>query len=68
MDPTEMRYLEEENGAMMKTFKDAVTGFATGKTSLVFIGAEQLVQNFRAKRDFFNGAHITMTKVARTHY
>jgi len=30
-----MRYLEEENGAMMKTFKDAVTGFATGKTSLV---------------------------------
>lgn len=91
-----MRYLEEEDGAMMKTIKGAVTGFAAGtiygtvmatwkdvprverNVALpglirtlkmmgshgltfaaiggVFIGVEQLVQNYRAKRDFFNGA------------
>ncbi|ESQ44280.1 hypothetical protein EUTSA_v10006285mg [Eutrema salsugineum] len=96
MDPSEMRYLEEEDGAMMKTIKGAVTGFAAGtiygtvvatwkdvprverNVALpglirtlkmmgshgltfaaiggVFIGVEQLVQNYRAKRDFFNGS------------
>ncbi|KAL1213471.1 Outer envelope pore protein 16-3, chloroplastic/mitochondrial [Cardamine amara subsp. amara] len=89
MDPTQMRYLEEEDEAMMKTIKGAVTGFAAGtiygtvvatwkdvprverNVALpglirtlkmmgshgdVFIGVELLVQNFRAKRDFFNGA------------
>ena len=96
MDPAEMRYLEEEDGPMMKTIKGSVTGFAAGTiygTILatwkdvprvernvalpglirtlkmmgthgltfaaiggVYIGVEQVVQGYRGKRDFFNGA------------
>lgn len=96
MDPAEMRYLEEEDGPLMKTIKGGITGFGAGTiygTVLatwkdvprvernvalpglirtlkmmgthgltfaaiggVYIGVEQLVQNFRSKRDFYNGA------------
>jgi len=96
MDPAEMRYLEEEDGPLMKTIKGSITGFGAGTiygTILatwkdvprvernvalpglirtlkmmgthgltfaaiggVYIGVEQLVQNFRSKRDFYNGA------------
>lgn len=96
MDPAEMRYLEEEDGPLMKTIKGSITGFGAGTiygTVLatwkdvprvernvalpglirtlkmmgthgltfaaiggVYIGVEQLVQNFRSKRDFYNGA------------
>ncbi|XP_010554856.1 PREDICTED: outer envelope pore protein 16-3, chloroplastic/mitochondrial [Tarenaya hassleriana] len=96
MDPAEMRYLEEEDSPMVKTFKGAITGLAAGtlygtvvatwkdvprverNVALpglirtlkmmgnhgltfaaiggVYIGVEQLVQHFRMKRDFVNGA------------
>ncbi|XP_010524376.1 PREDICTED: outer envelope pore protein 16-3, chloroplastic/mitochondrial [Tarenaya hassleriana] len=96
MDPSEMRYLEEEDSPMVKTFKGSVFGLAAGtiygtvvatwkdvprverNVALpglirtlkmmgnhgltfaaiggVYVGVEQLVQHFRAKRDIFNGA------------
>ncbi|KAK7259496.1 hypothetical protein RIF29_25104 [Crotalaria pallida] len=96
MDPSERRYLEDEDSSLMKTFKGATTGFVAGtiwgtivatwndvprverNVALpglirtlkmmgnhgltyaaiggVFIGVEQLVQNYRGKRDFVNGA------------
>lgn len=95
MDPTDRRYLEEEDSPLTKTMKGAATGFAAGtiwgtivatwldvprverNVALpglirtlkmmgnhgltfaaiggVFIGVEQLTQNYRMKRDFVNG-------------
>ncbi|XP_010257417.1 PREDICTED: outer envelope pore protein 16-3, chloroplastic/mitochondrial [Nelumbo nucifera] len=96
MDPSERRYLEEEDSSTMKTIKGATTGLVAGtiwgtivatwydvprverSVALpglirtlkmmgnygltfaaiggVYIGVEQLVQNYRMKRDFINGA------------
>jgi len=96
MDPSELRYLEEDDGPAMKTIKGATTGLVAGtiwgtivatwydvprverSVALpglvrtlrmmgnygmtfaaiggVYIGVEQLVQNYRMKRDFVNGA------------
>ncbi|XP_071716676.1 outer envelope pore protein 16-3, chloroplastic/mitochondrial-like [Rutidosis leptorrhynchoides] len=96
MDPTDRKYLEEEDSALTKTMKGSAYGFAAGtiwgtvvatwldvprverNVALpglirtlkmmgnhgltfaaiggVFIGVEQLTQNYRMKRDFVNGA------------
>ncbi|KAJ7976855.1 Outer envelope pore protein 16-3 chloroplastic/mitochondrial [Quillaja saponaria] len=96
MDPTERRYLEDEDTPIMKTIKGATTGLVAGtiwgtivatwydvprverSVALpgllrtlkmmgnhgvtfaaiggVYIGVEQLVQHYRMKRDFVNGA------------
>lgn len=96
MDPSERRYLEEDDTSMMKTIKGATFGLVAGtifgtvvatwqdvprverSVALpglirtlkmmgnygvtfaaiggVYIGVEQLVQNYRMKRDFVNGA------------
>ncbi|KAF8398471.1 hypothetical protein HHK36_017399 [Tetracentron sinense] len=96
MDPSELRYLEDDDTPTMKTLKGATTGFVAGtiwgmvvatwndvprvERSIalpglirtlkmmgnhgmtfaviggVYIGVEQLVQNYRMKRDFVNGA------------
>ncbi|KAE9615851.1 hypothetical protein Lal_00017279 [Lupinus albus] len=96
MDPSERRYLEDDDTPLMKTIKGATTGLAAGtiwgtvvatwndvpraerNVALpgllrtfrmmgnhgltfaaiggVYIGVEQLVQNFRVKRDYVNGA------------
>lgn len=96
MDPSELRYLEDEDTPTMKTIKGATTGFVAGtiwgtvvatwydvprverNVALpglirtiklmgnygltfaaiggVYIGVEQLVQHYRMKRDFVNGA------------
>ncbi|RWR72705.1 outer envelope pore protein 16-3, chloroplastic/mitochondrial-like protein isoform X2 [Cinnamomum micranthum f. kanehirae] len=96
MDPSELRYLEDEDTPIMKTIKGATTGFVAGtiwgtvvatwydvprverNVALpglirtmklmgnygltfaaiggVYIGVEQLVQHYRMKRDFVNGA------------
>ncbi|KAK3227261.1 hypothetical protein Dsin_007123 [Dipteronia sinensis] len=96
MDPSELRYLEDDDTPTMKTIKGATTGFVAGtiwgtvvatwhdvprvekSVALpglirtlkmmgnygikfaaiggVYIGVEQLVQNYRMKRDFVNGA------------
>ncbi|XP_031286990.1 outer envelope pore protein 16-3, chloroplastic/mitochondrial [Pistacia vera] len=96
MDPAERRYLENDDTPLMKTFKGATMGLATGTiwgTAVatwydvprversvalpgllrtlkmmgnygltfaaiggVYIGVEQLVENYRTKRDFVNGA------------
>lgn len=96
MDPSELRYLEDEGTPIMKTIKGATSGFVAGtiwgtivatwhdvprverNVALpglirtlkmmgnhgltfaaiggVYIGVEQLLQNYRMKRDFMNGA------------
>ncbi|KAK2651275.1 hypothetical protein Ddye_018764 [Dipteronia dyeriana] len=96
MDPSELRYLEDDDTPTMKTIKGATTGLVTGTiwgtivatwhdvprveksvalpglirtvkmmgkygmtfaaVGGVYIGVEQLVQNYRMKRDFVNGA------------
>lgn len=96
MDPSELRYLEDEDTPTMKTIKGATMGLATGSIwgtivaswydvprversvalpglirtvkmmgnygltfaaiGGIYIGVEQLVQNYRMKRDFINGA------------
>ncbi|XAR68573.1 hypothetical protein NMG60_11003750 [Bertholletia excelsa] len=96
MDPSELRYFEDEDTPTMKTIKGATTGLVTGtiwgtivatwhdvprverRVALpglirtlkmmgnygmtfaaiggVYIGVEQLLQNYRMKRDFVNGA------------
>lgn len=96
MDPSELRYYEDESTPMMKTFKAVASGLVVGSLwgsvvatwqdvprvernvalpglirtlkmmgnsgltfaaiGGVFIGVEQLVEHFRAKRDFINGA------------
>ncbi|KAK4281829.1 hypothetical protein QN277_013278 [Acacia crassicarpa] len=96
MDPSELRYLEDEDTPTMKTVKGATTGLVAGtiwgtivatwydvprverNVALpgllrtlkmmgnygmtfaaiggVYIGVEQLVQKYRMKRDFVNGA------------
>ncbi|KAK9112240.1 hypothetical protein Scep_019759 [Stephania cephalantha] len=96
MDPSEKRYLEDDDTAAMKTIKAATTGLVAGtiwgtvvatwhdvprverNVALpgllrtlkmmgnygltfaaiggVYIGVEQLVQHYRMKRDFVNGA------------
>ena len=96
MDPSELRYYEEDDTPTMKTIKGATTGFVSGtiwgtivatwydvprverSVALpglvrtlkmmgnygmtfaaiggVYIGVEQLLQNYRMKRDFVNGA------------
>ncbi|KAE9466004.1 hypothetical protein C3L33_02080, partial [Rhododendron williamsianum] len=96
MDPSELRYLEDEGTPVMKTIKGATSGFVAGtiwgtivatwhdvprverNVALpglirtlkmmgnhgltfaaiggVYIGVEQLLQNYRMKRDFMNGA------------
>lgn len=96
MDPSERRYLEDDDTPLMKTIKGATTGLAAGtiwgtvvatwydvprverNVALpglirtvklmgnygltfaalggVYIGVEQLVQQYRMKRDFINGA------------
>ncbi|XP_068642971.1 outer envelope pore protein 16-3, chloroplastic/mitochondrial-like [Aristolochia californica] len=96
MDPSELRYLEDEDSPTMKTIKGATMGLVTGtiwgtvvatwydvprverSVALpglirtmkmmgnygltfaaiggVYIGVEQLMQNYRMKRDFVNGA------------
>ncbi|ESR43070.1 hypothetical protein WN944_004572 [Citrus x changshan-huyou] len=96
MDPSELRYLEDEDTPMMKTIKGATFGLVSGtifgtvvatwqdvprverRVALpglirtlkmmgnygmtfaaiggVYIGVEQLVQHYRMKRDFVNGA------------
>lgn len=96
MDPKELRKMEDEETAVMKTIKGATTGLVAGtiwgtivatwhdvprverRIALpglirtlkmmgnhgltfaaiggVFIGVEQVVQNYRMKRDFVNGA------------
>ncbi|XP_054821059.1 outer envelope pore protein 16-3, chloroplastic/mitochondrial [Prosopis cineraria] len=96
MDPSELRYLEDEDTPTMKTIKGATTGLVAGtiwgtivatwydvprverNVALpgllrtlkmmgnygmtfaaiggVYIGVEQLVQKYRMKRDFVNGA------------
>ncbi|OVA06653.1 Mitochondrial inner membrane translocase subunit Tim17/Tim22/Tim23/peroxisomal protein PMP24 [Macleaya cordata] len=96
MDPSELRYLEDDDTPTMKTIKGATMGLVTGtiwgtivatwydvprverSVALpglvrtlklmgnhgltfaaiggVYIGVEQLVQNYRKKRDFVNGA------------
>jgi len=96
MDPSELRYLEDEDSSLVKTMKGATTGLAVGtiwgtivatwndvprverNVALpglirtlkmmgnhgmtfaaiggVYIGVEQLLQNYRSKRDFINGA------------
>ena len=96
MDPSEMRYLEDDATPMMKTIKGATMGLVSGtiwgtivatwhdvprvekSVALpglirtikmmgnhgvtfaaiggVYIGVEQLVQHYRMKRDFVNGA------------
>ncbi|GAA0144523.1 hypothetical protein Leryth_001064 [Lithospermum erythrorhizon] len=95
MDPSELRYLEDEDTPMMKTVKGATSGLVAGtvfgsivatwydarlerKVAVqglirtlkmtgnygatfaaiggVYIGVEQLMQHFRKKRDFVNGA------------
>ncbi|KAM7263533.1 hypothetical protein ACFE04_001216 [Oxalis oulophora] len=96
VDANEMRYLEDDDTPMAKTFKGAAMGLAAGtlwgtvvatwhdvprvekSVALpglirtlkmmgnygvtfaaiggVFIGVEQLVEHYRAKRDFVNGA------------
>ncbi|KAG6769263.1 hypothetical protein POTOM_024882 [Populus tomentosa] len=96
MDPSEMRYLEDDDTPMMKTIKGATMGLVSGtiwgtivatwhdvprvekSVALpglirtikmmgnhgvtfaaiggVYIGVEQLVQHYRMKRDFINGA------------
>ncbi|KAK8977307.1 hypothetical protein V6N11_030626 [Hibiscus sabdariffa] len=96
VDPSELRYLEDDDTPTMKTIKGATTGFAAGtiwgtvvatwydvprvERSVaipglvrtlkmmgnygmtfaaiggVYIGVEQLLQNYRMKRDFVNGA------------
>lgn len=96
MDPSERRYLEDDDTPLMKTIKGVTTGLAAGtiwgtvvatwydvprverNVALpglirtvklmgnygltfaalggVYIGVEQLVQQYRMKRDFINGA------------
>ncbi|GMJ02305.1 hypothetical protein like AT2G42210 [Hibiscus trionum] len=96
VDPSELRYYEDDDTPTMKTIKGATTGFAAGtiwgtvvatwydvprvERSVaipglvrtlrmmgnygmtfaaiggVYIGVEQLLQNYRMKRDFVNGA------------
>lgn len=96
MDPSERRYLEDDDTPLMKTIKGATTGLAAGSIwgtvvatwydvprvernvalpglirtiklmgnygltfaalGGVYIGVEQLVQQYRMKRDFINGA------------
>lgn len=96
MDPSERRYLEDEDTPMMKTIKGATFGLVSGtifgtvvatwqdvprverRVALpglirtlkmmgnygvtfaaiggVYIGVEQLIQHYRMKRDFVNGA------------
>ncbi|XP_011020265.1 PREDICTED: outer envelope pore protein 16-3, chloroplastic/mitochondrial [Populus euphratica] len=96
MDPSEKRYLEDDDTPMMKTIKGATMGLVSGtiwgtivatwhdvprvekSVALpglirtikmmgnhgvtfaaiggVYIGVEQLVQHYRMKRDFINGA------------
>ncbi|KAK0585514.1 hypothetical protein LWI29_029716 [Acer saccharum] len=96
MDPSELRYLEDDDTPTMKTIKGATTGLVAGTiwgtivatwhdvprveksvalpglirtlkmmgnygmtfaaVGGVYIGVEQLVQNYRMKRDFVNGA------------
>ena len=96
LDPTERRYLEDDDTPMMKVIKGATSGLAAGtifgtvvatwydvprverKVALpglirtlkmmgnygmtfaaiggVYIGVEQLMQHYRMKRDFINGA------------
>ncbi|XVE61235.1 hypothetical protein DITRI_Ditri06bG0023300 [Diplodiscus trichospermus] len=96
MDPSELRYYEDDDTPTMKTIKGATTGFVAGtiwgtivatwydvprverSVALpgllrtlkmmrnygmtfaaiggVYIGVEQLLQNYRMKRDFVNGA------------
>ncbi|KAK6941903.1 hypothetical protein RJ641_027280 [Dillenia turbinata] len=96
MDPSELRYLEDDETPVMKTIKGATSGLVAGtiwgtivatwydvprverSVALpglvrtlkmmgshgltfaaiggVYIGVEQLVQHFRMKRDFVNGA------------
>lgn len=96
MDPSELRYYEDDDTPTMKTIKGATTGFVAGtifgtivatwydvprvekRVALpglvrtlkmmgnygmtfaaiggVYIGVEQLLQNYRMKRDFVNGA------------
>lgn len=96
MDPSEQRYLEEDDSSLVKTMKGATCGLAVGtiwgtivatwndvprverNVALpglirtlkmmgnhgmtfaaiggVYIGVEQLLQNYRMKRDFINGA------------
>lgn len=96
MDPTERRYLEDDDTALMKTMKGSTFGLVAGtiwgtvvatwydvprverNVALpglirtlkmmgnygitfaaiggVYIGVEQLLQNYRMKRDFINGA------------
>ncbi|XP_057506826.1 outer envelope pore protein 16-3, chloroplastic/mitochondrial [Actinidia eriantha] len=96
MDPSELRYLEDENTPVMKTIKGATGGFVAGTiwgtivatwhdvprvernvalpglirtlkmmgnygmtfaaVTGVYIGVEQLLENYRMKRDSINGA------------
>ncbi|KAM7500230.1 hypothetical protein LguiA_024644 [Lonicera macranthoides] len=96
MDPSEQRYLEEDDSSLVKTMKGATCGLAVGtiwgtivatwndvprverNVALpglirtlkmmgnhgmtfaaiggVYIGVEQLLQNYRMRRDFINGA------------
>lgn len=96
MDPSELRYLADDDTPIMKTIKGATSGLVAGtiwgtivatwydvprverSVALpglirtlkmmgnhgltfaaiggVYIGVEQLVQNYRGKRDFINGA------------
>lgn len=96
MDPSELRYYENDDTPTVKTLKGATTGFVAGtifgtivatwydvprverSVALpglvrtlkmmgnygmtfaaiggVYIGVEQLLQNYRMKRDFVNGA------------
>lgn len=96
MDPTERRYLQDDDTALMKTIKGSTYGLVAGtiwgtvvatwydvprverSVALpglirtlkmmgnygitfaaiggVYIGVEQLLQNYRMKRDFINGA------------
>lgn len=96
MDPSERRYLEDDDTPIMKTIKGATTGLAAGtiwgtivaswydvprverNVALpglirtvklmgnygltfaaiggIYIGVEQLMQQYRMKRDFINGA------------
>lgn len=96
MDPSELRYLEDDDTPIMKTIKGATSGLVAGTiwgtivatwydvprversvalpglirtlkmmgnhgltfaaVGGVYIGVEQLVLNYRGKRDFINGA------------
>ncbi|KAL1082647.1 hypothetical protein V6Z11_D09G146300 [Gossypium hirsutum] len=68
MDRSELRYYEDDDTPTMKTIKGATTGLVRtlkmmgnyGMTFAaiggVYIGVEQLLQNYKMKRSFVNGA------------